>query len=344
MSLLQKMATSGGVCGTVFVKIKWQPGMEPRLILWDAETVSVTLAEDDIDKVVAYKLAYPSIDPATKKAITICQLVEQDGAGWLITDQRGRVDGGPMETVGTPQKWPYAFSPVVYCQNMIAPHEFWGMSDTEDDLVEAIDKENFTVSNILKILRYHAHPKTWVTGVRKEDVRVNPDNMILLPTDASIGNLEMQSDMESSIQMYKELKQFVHELARVPEVATGKLDSIGQLSGVALEILYQPLLEKTEAKRVTYGEMIVELNRRLLALGGYGENNVTELGWQEMLPKDQVQMTTAAIAKKTLGVSADTLIQEVGSDPDIERAKKLKEIDLGRALLGAFDHNGDDTE
>jgi hypothetical protein len=304
----------------------------------------VTLAEDDIDKVVAYKLAYPSIDPATKKAITICQLVEQDGAGWLITDQRGRVDGGPMETVGTPQKWPYAFSPVVYCQNMIAPHEFWGMSDTEDDLVEAIDKENFTVSNILKILRYHAHPKTWVTGVRKEDVRVNPDNMILLPTDASIGNLEMQSDMESSIQMYKELKQFVHELARVPEVATGKLDSIGQLSGVALEILYQPLLEKTEAKRVTYGEMIVELNRRLLALGGYGENNLTELRWQEMLPKDQVQMTTAAIAKKTLGVSADTLIQEFGYDPDIERAKKLKEIDLGRALLGAFDHNGDDTE
>lgn len=344
MSLLQKIATSGGVCGTVFVKIKWQPGMDPRLILWDPETVTVTLAEDDIDHVIAYKLRYPSTDVEGKE-IVIQQLIEQDGNGWLITDKRGEANSNSMQTVGTPQKWPYLFSPVVHCQNMIAPHEFWGMSDTEDDLVEAIDKENFTVSNILKILRYHAHPKTWGRGVGKSDVRINADDLILLPGEnSSLQNLEMQSDMASSIQMYKELKQFIHELARVPEVATGKLDTVGQLSGVALEILYQPLLEKTEAKRVTYGEMIIELNRRLLALGGFGDNLLTTLHWQGMLPKDQVQQTTAALSKKQLGVSSDTLIQEFGYDPDVERTKKLKEIDLGRALLGAFDHGEDDTE
>lgn len=340
MSFLQKLATSGAVCGTAFVKIHWQPGQDPRLVILDPETVSVTLAEDDIDKVVAYKIRYPSIDPATKKPIAIQQLIEQDGAGWMITDQRGSVDGGLMVTVGE-QKWPYAFAPVVHCQNMIAPHEFWGMSDIEDDLIEAIEKENFTVSNILKILRYHAHPKTWARGVSKGDVRINADDLILLPGENStLQNLEMQSDLASSIQVYKELKQFIHELARVPEVATGKVESVGQLSGVALEILYQPLIEKTNSKRVTYGELIVEINRRILALGGFGDNNITKLRWQELLPKDAQTQASAALSLKQLGVSSDTLLQGFGYDPDVEREKRMRETDLGQVLLKAFDSGG----
>jgi len=344
MSLLQKLATSGAVCGTAFVKIHWKPGMEPRLIICDPETVSVTLAEDDIDQVVAYTIRYPSIDPVTKKPVTIRQVIEQDGAGWMITDQRENVNGGSIQTLGE-QRWPYTFAPIVHCQNMIAPHEFWGMSDIEDDLLEVIDKENFTVSNILKILRYHAHPKTWARGVGKADVRVNPDELILLPGEtATLQNLEMQSDLVSSIQMHKELKQFVHELARVPEVATGKVESVGQLSGIALEILYQPLLEKTEAKRVTYGEMIVELNRRLLVLGGYGDQLYTQLHWQQLLPKDVQVQANAALSLKQLGVSGDTLIQEFGYDPDVEREKRAKESELGSALLEAFDQGGVETE
>lgn len=341
MSLLQKLATSGAVCGTAFVKINWQPGQDTRMIVLDPETVSVALAEDDIDNVLAYTIRYPSIDPVTKKPITIRQQIERDGAGWLILDQRGDVDGFAMRTVGE-QRWPYPFSPIVHCQNMIAPHEFWGVSDIEDDLIEVIDKENFVVSNILKILRYHAHPKTYISGAKKEDdiVRGGIDDTMLIPGGAELRALEMRSDLASSISMHKELKQFVHELARVPEVATGKVESVGQLSGIALEILYQPLLEKTEAKRVTYGELIIELNRRLLALGGYGEDHITSLRWQNLLPKDAQVEAGAALTLKQLGVSADTLIQKFGYDPDIEREKRAKETDLGQALLNAFDRGG----
>jgi len=59
MSTLQKLATNGGVCGTAFVKLQWNPGMEfPRVIVVDPETVSVTLAEDDIENVTAYEIKY----------------------------------------------------------------------------------------------------------------------------------------------------------------------------------------------------------------------------------------------------------------------------------------------
>lgn len=337
MSLLQKLATNGGIYGTAFLKIHAQPGQTPRLVVVDPETVSVALDPMDVDSVLRYTIRYQTLDPQTNKIISVRQVIAQDGLQWQITDEIGNVDGGTWQTVNT-QVWPYRFAPMLHCQNLIAPNAFWGVSDIEDDLLEVIGKESYTVSNILKILRYHAHPKTWARGVKAESIHVNPDNLIVLPGEtATIQNLEMQSDLASSIAMHKELRQFIHELARVPEVATGRVEGIGTLSGVALEILYQPLLEKTEAKRVTYGEMIVELNRRLLAIGGFGDENMTELRWQELLPKDAQIQANAALSLKQLGVSGDTLIQEFGYDPDVEREKRAKESDLGSALLQAFD-------
>ena len=72
----------------------------------------------------------------------------------------------------------------------------------------------------------------------------------------------MQSDLTSSLAYYARLKEALHEVSRVPEVATGKLESTGALSGVALQLLYGPLVQATEAKRLTYGEMLTELNLR----------------------------------------------------------------------------------
>jgi len=337
MSLLQKLATNGGIYGTAFLKIHLQPGRDPKLVVVDPETVSVALDPMDVDTVLRYTIRYQTTDPNTDKIISVRQVMAQEGLQWLITDEIGDVGGATWQTVNT-QVWPYRFAPMLHCQNLIAPNAFWGVSDIEDDLLEVIGKESYTVSNILKILRYHAHPKTWARGVSAAQIKVNPDNMIVLPGEtATIQNLEMQSDLASSIAMHKELRQFIHELARVPEVATGRVESIGTLSGVALEILYQPLLEKTEAKRMTYGEMLVELNRRLLAIGGYGEENYTELRWQEMLPKDRAAEANAALSLKQLGVSGDTLVQQFGYDPDLEREKRAKESDLGQALLQAFD-------
>jgi hypothetical protein len=338
MSTLQKLATNGGVCGTAFVKLQWNPGMEfPRVIVVDPETVSVTLAEDDIENVTAYEIKYPSLDELGEP-IGIRQIIERDGVRWIITDQRGDVRSGNWRTIGE-QIWPYEFPPVLYCQNMIAPNEFWGMSDIEDDLIEVVDKSNFVLSSILKILRFHAYPKTFITGISNtEDIEFGPDKTLLLPVGAEYKVLEMQSDLSSSITMHREMKELIHELSRIPEVATGKLESVGTLSGTALEILYQPLIEKTEAKRVTYGELVVELNRRVLALAGHGDNNLTTLHWQELLPKDPVAEAQAALTKKELGVSAATLIQELGHDPDIEKKKSEGEsVSIGKALLEAFD-------
>lgn len=339
MTLLQKAALNGGVSGHVFMKIQYKPGDRfPRLIVLDPETVSVTLAADDLENVLTYKIQYPSKDPNTGKPIAIRQLIERDGAVWHVTDQVGNVEGLNWKTTNE-QPWPYAWPTIVDCQNLPVPNEYWGMSDIEPDILEINKAINFSVSNTGRILKYHAHPKTWGKGFDGNQLKIAVDETLMIPSETGeLHNLEMQTDLSSSIEFYTKLKEALHETARMPEVAVGKLDSIGGLSGLALTILYGPLIEKTETKRLLYGELLVELNRRLLAIGGFGEENITNLHWQEMLPADEVQMRQTALMDQQLGVSDDTLLTRLGYDPELEKEKKaVQEEQLGDALLTAFD-------
>ena len=345
MSKLQRLATNGGVCGTAFLRILIVPGQDPRLIVLDPETVTVTLAEDDFEDVTEYKIQYTSKDEKGDP-VGVRHVISRNGNQWIINDERGAHAGSHWETIKT-TAWAYPFSPIIHCQNMIAPNEFWGMSDLENDLIEVINKKNFVMANTLKIIRHHAHPKTIAEGLPATEIAIKAgvDDLIVLEKEgATMHNLEMQSDLSSSLAVGQELTEFIHELARVPQVSTGKVESIGQLSGVALEILYQPLLEKTEAKRVTYGELMIETNRRLLAIGGFGDNNYTTLRWQGLLPKDNQVMANAALIKNRIGVSKDTLVQELGYDADQERKKRSQETTLASELIAAFDRDGADLE
>lgn len=339
MTLLQKAAINGGVCGHSFIKMKLKAGMEyPRLIALDPETITVTLAADDIDQVHNFKIQYPSKDPETGRPVGVRQVIERNGKFWKITDQLGNQENNSWRTVNT-ENWPYEWPPIFYCQNLPAPNEFWGMSDIEPDILEVNNAVNFTVSNTGRILKYHGHPKTWGKGFEAAELRIAVNETVVLPSpEAELHNLEMLNDLSSAIDFYKRLKEALHETSQIPEVALGKLESINGLSGLALKILYQPLLEKTDTKRQLYGEMLVDLNRRMLEVGGFGEDNFTEIHWKDALPKDQKEARETALIDGQLGVSNDTLLMQLGYDPDLEREKHAKDTEqLANRLLENFD-------
>lgn len=346
MSLLQKLAINGGVCGTAFVKLQIEVGqIYPRLIVVDPETVSVRWAADDIDKVVRYMIQYPSKDPDTGKPIGIRQVIERDGQRWRIIDQVGDLKNHTWTTTSD-VLWPWSWAPIIECQNLPAPNEYWGVSDLEPDITGVNTAINFVSSNTNRIIRFHAHPKTIVVGTGAQDVRVGIDEVIHLPNpQADMRNLEMSSDLGSSLAYQRELKSAWREVTRVPAVAVGETEGIGALSGVALEILYQPLIEKTNTKRILYGDMLTELARRMLAIGGFGEDQRPSLQWPDMLPKDGLQERQTALIDEQLGVSKDTLLQKFGYDPEAEKLKKSSEgAELGEQLLGAFDDGEDNPE
>lgn len=327
MSLLLRLALNGGVCGHAFVKIVQQQPF-PRLVLLDPATVSVRWEPDDIESVVSYRIQYPGMDPRTGRPVAVRQMIERDGQVWQITDQVSR-DGGAWQTVAE-ARWPHLWPPIVDCQNLPHPNEHWGLSDLEEDVQKLNEAGNFVLSNLARIVRFHAHPKTWGKGFAAKQLDVAVDETIVLPSpDAELHNLEMLSDLSSSLAVYRTLREALHEVARIPEVATGKLEHTGQLSGLAMQILYRPLLEKTETKQRTYGDMLVELNRRLLALGGFGEDNRVTIDWPEMLPRDALQERQAALLDQQLGASTDTLLQRLGYNPDLEREKREADADAG---------------
>jgi len=338
MTFLQKVALNGAVAGHAFIKIVERPDSQLKLIALDPETVTVRYSVDDFENVSAYVIRYPTRDPKTDKPILFRETIEQDRSRWVIRDEVSDADGiawrMTSETV-----WNYEFPPVVDCQNLPVPNEYWGASDLEEDVIKLQRSINFILSNLARIIRYHAHPKTWGRGFAAKDLHIGVDETIIFPSaNAELRNLEMQSDLASSIELYKRLREALHEISRIPEVATGKLETTGQLSGSALQILYQPLLEKTETKRRTYGDMLVELNRRLLAMGGFGDEVFTTIHWPELLPFDPMQERQAALIDQQLGVSNDTLLQRLGYDPDLERQKREVSGDqLGDQLLPAFD-------
>jgi hypothetical protein len=244
-----------------------------------------------------------------------------DGGRWLIRDEKA-YSGERWLTVSE-TIWPYEFPPIVDCQNLPNPHDYWGISDLEDDVLRLNETINFVLSNLVRIVRYHAHPKTWGRGFRADQLDLSVDETIILPSpEAELRNLEMQSDLSSSIQLYLRLREAFHEIVRVPEIATGRVQGIGSLSGIALQILYQPLIEKTETKRRLYGDLLVELNRRLLAIGGFGDEHLTTLHWPELIPGDPEAEAKTLLLWQQLGASTDTILRRLGLDPETEREKR----------------------
>ncbi|GIK73817.1 MAG: hypothetical protein BroJett021_28050 [Chloroflexota bacterium] len=336
--LWQKLAVNGGVCGHCFVKIvpSATPGGYPRLVNLSPEYVTVVCDPDDIDLVWRYIIQYPAMGKEGERLV-VRQVIERDAGGrWTITDEVS-VNNGSWETRQAIQ-WPWNWAPVVDMQNLPSPNEYYGVADVEEDVLRLNYAINFTLSNLQRIIRFHAHPRTWGQGFAANTLKMGVDETIVLPAGATLQNLEMQSDLTSSITYYERLKMALHETAHVPEVATGKLENAGALSGVALRILYQPLLDRTEQKRLTYGSLIVELFRRLLDMAGYGPDNLVRLTWPELLPSNRLETLQAAVLESQIGVSQDTTLRNLGYDPDIEREKR--EMDggmLGEQLLTAFD-------
>lgn len=332
--LWQKLAINGAVCGHAFLKIAPNGGAYPRLVVVSPEYVRVTFEPDDIATVVRYVIQYTT-PGANNKPVEVRQTIERDGNGWAVTDEMS-VGGGAWQVQQAIQ-WPWPWPPIIDCQNMPSPNEYYGIADAEMDVLRLNEAINFVLSNIQRIIRYHAHPKTWGTGFSASALRVGADETIALPPGSTLQNLEMQSDLASSLAHLDRLKQALHEVAQVPEVALGKLDNVGALSGVALRILYQPLLDRTEVKRQTYGALIVELFRRLLDMAGFGANNIVSLHWPDILPDNSTERIQQALLLKQLGVSADTLLRELGYDPDAEAEKRqVEEAQTGEQLIAAF--------
>lgn len=327
---LQKLATNGAICGHSFARLIADKPF-PRVVILDPQTVEVTTDPDDIDSVWRYTItppAEPAEDGAEETRRRTVIQNEHGEAGqrlqldhpetWTIIDQV--YQGGAWVNVAT-ATWPYPFAPIVDCQNMPRPNDYWGKPDLGDDVLHVLAAINRVASHYNKIIRIHAHPKVYTVGMGARNLDTSIDAVIQLPSEtADLRALEMKSDLASTKALLDTLLNLLSMMVRIPLVAMGMPDNLGAISGVALQIRYQPLIEKTKLKRRTYGDAVQELDRRLLALGGFDDTTVTTLQWPDIMPSDPLEERQVAVLDDSLGVaSKHTLAEQFNYDYEAEQ-------------------------
>lgn len=349
MTFLHRLGVNGGVCGQTFIKVMLpDPAANghpyPRLVLWDPARVRVRWDPRDYERVLSFTHSWQGVDPQRAVPVFYRQRVERlEPAGWDIVDEESTGSAVSFRESGR-ERWPWPWCPVLTCQNLPCPNEWWGQADLEEDILHVNEVLNFVASNLGRILRVHAHPRTWGAGFSGEKLSVAIDSIALLPAGAELHNLEMVTDLTSTLEYLRKLQESFHELTRLPEVATGKVENLGQLSGLAIKILYGPLVELTQTKRLTYGELLRELCMRLLEMGGFGPDRMAEPQWPEVIPQDPLLEAQTAVMYDQLGVSRDTILTRLGFDPAAE-AEKRQEQDAQAAAtledrLTMFDRGG----
>jgi Phage portal protein, SPP1 Gp6-like len=321
---LQRSAVSGAIGGTLYWRIQPREGKTPRLVVLDPATVDLEWAPDDHETVTQYTVTWNTSDDDGMSCVRR-QLVYPDATGWLIVDQELVEDSGVWKTLNE-EAWPYDFPPIVHAQNLPSPHEVYGIGDLEPDVLHLCTSIDRAASTINRILRLYGFPRTYGKMIGDNLlVDANPGSILRLEhPSAELKNLEMQSDLSASIDYYRGLISSLHSVTRIPEVATGKLDGSGQLSALALKIMYAPLLQKTESKRRTYGAALVEAMRRCLEIAGYADVICT-IAWPDILPVDPEAQRRTALVDRQLGVSQATLLEQLGYDPEVEDALRSEE-------------------
>jgi hypothetical protein len=337
--LLKRWATNGSIAGHAFLRIipsddptwPW-----PRIVVLDPMYVDVITDPDDVDDVLAYVIQYDygSNENTITRRTTIARndpgaeycIYGWDGdEQWLIVNQykRGVDPKTAWQMDGDPIPWPYHFPPIIDCQNMCNPVEYMGEPDLTEDVIRANEAINFTASNINRTLSLYAHPITWGRGFNSSQLDRRPGNMVIInDPQGMLANLEMQSDLHASMNFLADLRADMDEETGVPEVALGRQTEIPKVvSGVALELLYQTLLQKTASKQCYYGDALEMLCSSVLEMAGFPANMEVTMHWPNLLPPDDLATAQALTALVGIGLSEHTALQEAGYDPDDEATK-----------------------
>lgn len=353
--LLQKLAVSGAISGQAFLRIMPEAKDTYRLIVVDPQTVFVQTAPQDCESVQLYCIEYGMTEKVNGQPAHVfyheeMQKIDPDGlddnpdtdATWEIQHWTRIGDRGPWTPAGEPIIWPYEFAPLFSCQNLPYPHSFWGMPDITHDLIGMNNALNLVQSNINRVNKFYGQPVLYATGVGETAIAIQVGRIIGLPTtESKIVAVQITSDLMNALAFAADLRSDMDEQSAVPAVALGRQKDIikGNISGIALELMFMPILQKNEKKRCLYGGLILSVSDALLVLGKFSADIEVSLKWQSPLPDDDLASVQAALAKQQLGVSNISLITELGYNPDEEEdnsqaedARKMVNFSRGQGL------------
>lgn len=293
--------------------------------------------------------AFSDTDSSEMKAAIVQFPMKQDDKGGVIfktlyltaNKYQVIVDSNVIEEGENP----FGMVPLVHFPNMLDPVKTFGQSDLEA-IIPVNEEYNVTVGSIRKIIKYHAEPTTVIFGARASKLEKGAKKVWSgLPTDARVENLAFTSDLKSSFEYLKLLESTIYNVGNIPGSLMGTATSMNRATGLALRMIYQPLFNKTERKKIAFNFSfkrstkiifkaleLIGLDVKLLAENPEALYDIS-VAYTDPLPFDTVAELDADTKKVALGVvSVAQLLRKYNPDTDLDRlsteilADKINEV------------------
>jgi hypothetical protein len=227
---------------------------------------------------------------------------------------------------------PYGFIPFIIYPNLRKPKEFWGVSDIPP-LQEPQKELNRAVSQLSRILEVSGNPIAVLEGVESsEDIQVKPGAVWNIPPDtkAYLLDLLQGGGIRLHIDYIDAIYRTMHDCSEIPRAAYG--GNSAQMSGTALEIELQSLLQKVKRKRLVRTNVYKRRNEMILKLWAkFMRQDLTQVAqricWGQVLPQDRAREAQNEQLLVQSGVhSRRTAMDNLGvRDTELEFEKWMEE-------------------
>ncbi len=331
---------SGFICGHNFIRLfmpdntaPMNADNPPRMALLDPRKIIKFWDVSDIRRTLFYRLMWAVSDDVFRRQDIVPTWLERQSQGiqqkpdlalgWEIIEYEGKGENGEYKEI-TRDHWDYPFAPVIDWKNKHAPHQAYGESDLKGaDLNDAI---NFIASNTARIIKFYAHPRTIGTGVEVTNLKsTSIDGFWTIPENSKIENLEMQSDLSSSLTFLDKLQGQFFTQMHVVDIANIK-DKLGGLTNFAVRVMFKDMLDTADMKHSLYGNGLAETVRRACVMMGYANAVRPEDKWEDPLPENRMEVVQSLEKEKALGaVSTQTIQEDLHRDPAVEGERMAEE-------------------
>ena len=266
-TVLWEIGQQGSVSGDCFVKVAYEEAyadptgrMHPgrvRILPLNSSFAFPEFHPHDRERLIRFKLKYrfwgTSLE-GTRQVFTYTEILTDDTIEEYINDELIDSRPNPLGTI-----------PVVHIPNVRISGSPWGLSDC-NEIISINRTYNETATDIADIVNYHAAPVTVIIGAKASQLEKGANKVWGgLPKEARVENLEGGAQgLKGAMEFMELLKKAMHEMVGVPETALGQAQPISNTSGVALSIMFQPLMARYHQKIIQYAHGLERINELIL--------------------------------------------------------------------------------
>ena len=296
-------------------------------VTWDTLQKRVRITAPDVQGVYAWwQPDDPSVVYQVASRYKLAPALSGGPDNWITevwTDNTFELYTNEIRTLY--RKNPYGFIPYIVFPNLRQPKQFWGLSDIPD-ISETQRELNRALTQVSTILELSGNPIAVLENIESaEDIAVQPGAVWEIPEKAKAYLLDLLTGggVALHIQYVELLYRILHDTSESPKAAYGRADR--DLSGVALEIELQPLLQKVRRKRLirttVYRKRSLMILRLLKIFTGVDMTKVEpRVSWGMVLPQDRARVVGNETALVQAGIhSRRRAMDELGvENPEAE--------------------------